>query len=101
MRGVRWARSPARRSRVDSLPAPRASERCALGFTLITDEVSAAMISAAESVPLRTTLPAWRPTKTGIFMARTYQAGGGEQRARFIGILRRHAWKHRFRSGGV
>src|ERR1700737_3094668 len=73
MRGVRWARSPSRSSFVDSLPAPRASERCALGFTLIIDDINAVMISAAESVPLRMTFPAWCPTNTGILMARTYQ----------------------------
>src|SRR5260370_33370421 len=69
MRGVRWARSSSRSSLVDSLPAPRASERCALGFTLIIDDTNAVMISVAESVPLRMSFPAWRPTNTGILMA--------------------------------
>src|ERR1700738_3733108 len=75
MRGVRWGRSSSRSSFVDSLPAPRASERCALGFTLIIDDINAVMISTAESVPLRTTFPAWCPTNTGILIAENIAGG--------------------------
>src|ERR1700686_777450 len=75
MRGVRWARSSSRSSFVDSLPAPRASERCALGFTLIIDDINAVMISTAESVPLRMTFPAWCPTNTGILIAENISGG--------------------------
>jgi hypothetical protein len=46
-----------------------------LGFTLIIDDVNAVMISAAESVPLRTTFPAWLPTNTGILMAENISGG--------------------------
>src|ERR1700730_3218305 len=75
MRGVRWARSSSRSSFVDSSPAPRASEGCALGFTLIIDDINAVMISTAESVPLRTTFPAWCPTNTGILIAENIAGG--------------------------
>src|SRR5258708_36467114 len=75
MGGVGWARSSSRSSFVDSLPAPRASERCALGFTLIIDDINAVMISAAESVPLRMTFPAWCPTNTGILIGEDISGG--------------------------
>src|SRR6266446_6536074 len=88
MRGVRWARSSSRSSFVDSLPAPRASERCAFGFTLIIDDIKAVMISAAESVPLMMTLPAWCPTNTGILMAENISGGVLRRRSQQIGSAR-------------
>jgi hypothetical protein len=52
-----------------------------LGFTLIIDDINAVMISAAESVPLRMTFPAWRPTNTGILIAENISGGVRRRRS--------------------